>query len=263
MSTVTIDRDVYESEKKAVPADEGIELVGCGKTFGEHEIAIMSEDGRLLGEGEVGEIVFRGPSVTNGYYQNEEASKALLDGGWLHSGDLGFAQNGQLFISGRKKDLVILNGRNYYPQAIEWEVEQIEGIRIGNVVAFSVSGENSEELVVVAETKVTEDPELLARAVQRRVHDAFGVRPRAIELVGPGALPKTSSGKLQRRKTKQLFESGSLGVENRTMGSTATKVALARHITRSALARFTHNLKKKTTRPAMKLVAAVRRQESR
>ncbi len=261
MTTLTIDRDRYEGDKVAEASDQGIELVGCGATFPQHDVAIMNERGEIVADGQVGEIVFRGPSVTKGYFENEEATNALLAGGWLHTGDLGFKKDGTLYISGRQKDLVILNGRNYYPQSIEWEVEQIEGIRKGNVVAFSTPGASSEELVIVAETKV-EEKDLLQSAVQRRVHDAFGIRPREIMLVGPGGLPKTSSGKLQRRKTKQLFEEGTLGLENRLMGSTATRVALARHLTRSAFARFTHNIKK-TARPAKKLVDVVRRAESR
>ncbi len=261
MNTLTIDRDAYEGDKVAKEAAEGLELVGCGATFPNHDVAIMGAKGELLEDGQVGEIVFRGPSVTRGYFENADATKDLLAGGWLHTGDLGFKKNGTLYISGRQKDLVILNGRNYYPQSIEWEVEQIDGIRKGNVVAFSTPGDSSEELVVVAETKVAEK-DLLEAAVKRRVHDAFGIRPREIVLVGPGGLPKTSSGKLQRRKTKQLFEEGTLGTENRLMGSTATRVALARHLTRSAFARFTHNIKK-TARPAKKLVDVVRRAESR
>ena len=261
MTTLTIDRDAYEGDKVAKVAPDGIELVGCGATFPNHDVGIMNERGELLEDGAVGEIVFRGPSVTRGYFQNEDATKALLAGGWLHTGDLGFRVDGTLYISGRQKDLVILNGRNYYPQSIEWEVEQIEGIRKGNVVAFATTGANSEELVVVAETKIVEQ-ELLKAAVQRRVSDAFGIQAREIMLVGPGGLPKTSSGKLQRRRTKQLYEEGTLGAENRTMGSTATRVALARHLTRSAFARITHNIKK-TARPARKLVDVVRRAESR
>ena len=262
LSTVTIDREAYETERVARrldPGVEGLELVSCGRTFTDHEVEIMGEDGRLLPEGAVGEIVVKGPSVTKGYFENAQASAELLAGGWLHTGDLGFKIDGDLFISGRKKDLIILNGRNYYPQAIEWEVEQLDGVRRGNVVAFSTPGSHSEELVVVAETKA-QDKQALAATIRRHIHSALGLSAKEIVLVDAGVLPKTSSGKLQRRKTKTLHEAGELGKGgNRTLGSTATKIALARHLTVSAFARLSHSIKA----PAKKLRSAVRRAETR
>lgn len=251
--TVTIDRDRYEAQHEAVLYDgdeeaKRLELVACGSTFELHDLGIMSDEGELLDEGRVGEIVFKGPSVTNGYHDNPEASEALLAGGWLHTGDLGFVLNGQIFISGRKKDLIILNGRNYYPQSIEWECEHVEGIRRGNVVAFSTPGASSEELVIVAETKIEDELEAMAQVVKKRVHDVLGVRARDVVLLPPGGLPKTSSGKLQRRRTKAQYESGELGRENRTMGSTATKVTLAKHFTQSAVARVKHRTKRIATK---------------
>lgn len=249
MKTVTIDRELYEEKHVAEhytgedPA-RGLELVACGATFPQHDLQIMSDDGALLEAGQVGEIVFKGPSVTEGYFGNADATKEALVEGWLHTGDLGFVLDGEIYISGRKKDLIILNGRNYYPQSVEWEVEHVEGIRRGNVVAFAAAGDSTEELVVVAETKVEEELDALAQLVKKRVHDVLGVRARDVVLVPPGGLPKTSSGKLQRRKTKAQYEAGQLGRENRTMGSTATKVKLAKHFTKSAVARIKHGIKK-------------------
>jgi fatty-acyl-CoA synthase len=248
--TTSISRSEYEQYNLAVPnqgldGSEVVELVSCGKTFPAHEVAVVNQYGAPLGEGEVGEIVVRGPSITKGYYQNEEATKALLENGWLHTGDLGFFLDGELYVSGRKKDLIILNGKNYHPQAFEWEIEQIDGIRKGNVVAFSRAGENSEELVIVAEVKENQDRQRLAAEVRNRIHETSGVRVRDVVLVDAGALPKTSSGKLQRRKTSELYFEGTIGTQgNRTLGSTATKVALARHVTKSAFARVKHSLMK-------------------
>jgi fatty-acyl-CoA synthase len=269
--SLTISRTEYEGYHLAVPyhgldAGEGIELVSCGSTFRDHEVAIMGEGMKLLGEGEVGEIVVRGPSVTRGYFENPKASERLLAGGWLHTGDLGFVYGGDLYISGRQKDLIILNGRNYYPQVFEWEVEQIDGVRRGNVVACSRPGEASEELVIVAEVKERADRTAVAEAIRKQIHDTSGVRVRDVLLVGPGALPKTSSGKLQRSKTRQLYLDGGAGFQgNRSLGSTATKVALARHITRSALARVTHSIKKRTKVAVPKWTAkwTARRAETR
>jgi fatty-acyl-CoA synthase len=215
---LVINRHLYETKNIAVPLngnDDGdpkkrFELVSCGRTFKKHELGILDEKGKSLPEGKVGEIVFKGPSVTPGYFQNPEASRQLLKGGWLHTGDLGFILQGDLYISGRQKDLVIINGRNYPPQAIEWVVEEISGIRKGSVVAFSVDGESTEKLIVIAETTMTESGEL-ARSVSDQVRSAFGLTVDKVVLVGRGSIPKTSSGKLQRRKTKALFEDGLLG----------------------------------------------------
>jgi fatty-acyl-CoA synthase len=214
---LVIDRHAYEVRNVALPlngnahdSQERFELVSCGRTFEGHEIRILDENGYSLPEGKVGEIVFRGPSVTPGYFRNSEASSQLLRGGWLHTGDLGFIMKGDLYISGRQKDLVIINGRNYPPQAIEWVVEEIAGIRKGSVVAFSVNGNSTEKLIVIAETTTTENPEL-EQAVTEQIRSAFGLPVHKVVLVGRGSIPKTSSGKLQRRKTKALFEGGLLG----------------------------------------------------
>ncbi|MBN1568540.1 MAG: fatty acyl-AMP ligase [Acidobacteria bacterium] len=219
MRKLVIDRQDYESRNVARPiaaAEEPLdpkkrfELVSCGRTFPEHEIRILGENGESLPEGRVGEIVFRGPSVTPGYFRNPEATRRLLKGGWLHTGDLGFILNGDLYVSGRQKDLVIINGRNYPPQAIEWIVEEVAGIRKGNVVAFSVNGDSTEKLIIIAETNMTDNAEL-TKAISDQVRSALGLAVHRVVLVGRGSIPKTSSGKLQRRRTKALFEEGLLG----------------------------------------------------
>ncbi len=218
LQKLVIDRKEYETNNIARPLSgneeeldpkEKFELVSCGCTFPGHEVRILDEQGGILPEGSVGEIVFRGPSVTPGYFQNPEASRQLLKGGWLHTGDLGFILNGDLYVSGRQKDLVIINGRNYPPQAIEWVVEEIAGIRKGSVVAFSVRGDSTEKLIVVAETAVTDTAEL-AQSVGEQIRSALGLAVDRVVLVGRGSIPKTSSGKLQRRKAKALFEGGLL-----------------------------------------------------
>ncbi len=267
MTTLTIDRELYESDNLAQPIDPTIgsvdkslalELVACGQTFPGHEVAIMDDAGQPLETGRVGEIVVRGPSVTAGYFDNALATEELLRGGWLHTGDLGFFHDGHLYISGRKKDLIILNGRNYYPQAIEWEVEQLDGIRKGNVVAFSVPGDSTEELVIAAETKA-EDHDALRTTIISHLKSTVGVRARDVKLVGPGQLPKTSSGKLQRRKTKALYQQNRLGREgNRTLGSTTTRLVLAKHVTAGALAR----LRRAVARPARRVFSMVRAREA-
>jgi len=247
--TLRIDRGRYEADALAIPAapelskDEYLELVECGLPFPQHEIGIMGDDDALLPEGRVGEVVLKGPSNARGYHEDADATSALFRTGWLHTGDLGFMRDGRLFISGRKKDLIILNGRNYYPQSIEWELENLEGIRKGNVVAFGVQGERSEELVVVAETRA-EALEALGQLVRKHLTDTLSLRPRDIVLLEPGSLPKTSSGKLQRRRAKTLYEEGELGREgNRTIGSAASRWALAKHVASSTATRLVRSVK--------------------
>jgi fatty-acyl-CoA synthase len=231
MQKLVIDRHAYETLSIARPvgSDEDsmdpknrFELVSCGRTFPEHEIRIINDKGEALPEGQVGEIVFRGPSVTPGYFQNPEASLQLLQGGWLHTGDLGFVHNGDLYVSGRQKDLVIINGRNYPPQAIEWIVEEIAGIRKGSVVAFSVNGDSTEKLVIIAETTMTNNDQL-ALAIGNQVRSALGLSVHKVVLVGRGSIPKTSSGKLQRRQTKALFEEGQLAFQGSIAESSAAE----------------------------------------
>ena len=262
ITTLRIDRDRYESEQVATPVqDDGVrggalELVGCGNTFPHHEVAVMGDNGQPLAAGQVGEIVVKGPSITAGYFDNPRSTEHLLRDGWLHTGDLGFTHEGHLYISGRMKDLIILNGRNYYPQAIEWEVEQVEGVRKGNVVAFSVPGDTTEELVIAAETKA-DDEKALSAAIVTHLKSTVGVRATDVKLVGPGQLPKTSSGKLQRRKAALMYERGTLGSEgNRTLGSTTTRLVLAKHVTLGAFAR----LRRSITRPARRIFFSSARQ---
>jgi fatty-acyl-CoA synthase len=198
---------------EAVPAKEGddgaLELVSCGVPFPGHELAIVDENGQPLGERKVGEIIVRGPSVTSGYFQNEEATAAAKRNGWLHTGDLGYRAGGNIYICGRLKDLIIINGANHYPQDLEWVVGDLEGVRRGNVVAFSVMRDGTEQLVLVAEGASGDAPEL-RKTITRAVSEGFGLMPSHVAIVPVGTLPKTSSGKAQRRKTKQMFEEGML-----------------------------------------------------
>lgn len=250
----TLDREQYETEKLAVLVDpddaeamkDGYELVSCGRTFPKHEVGIMHEDGSLLSEGQVGEIVVKGPSITTGYFENPEASENLLEGGWLHTGDLGFTLEGNLYISGRLKDVLIINGRNYHPQSVEWEIEQIDGVRKGNVVAFATDQDRGESFVIVAELRRdATDEAAITEAIRRRVQDVLGIVPDVVELLAAGRLPKTSSGKLQRAKTKQFYQKGLLhGAGSREMGSNATRLKLASHVAKGAVAKVQHSLGK-------------------
>jgi fatty-acyl-CoA synthase len=197
---------------KAVPAAEGedfLELVCCGPEFPEHTVKIIDDQGTTLAEREVGEIVMRGPSVTSGYYQNPEATAEGYRDGWLHTGDLGYITGGLIFICGRIKDLIIIRGANFYPQDIEWAVSDVPGVRRDNVVAFSVVKDTEETLIIAAEGN-SSDAAALRQTIASKVSESCGLSVSHVAVVRVGTLPKTSSGKPQRRRTKQLFEQGLL-----------------------------------------------------
>jgi fatty-acyl-CoA synthase len=237
-STV-VDLEIFQDTGRVVSPEPGrltLEHVSCGPTFVDHDIAAFSEKGERLPEGQEGELWLKGPSVTPGYFNNPEATAACYTDGWLHTGDLGYVLHGEVYVTGRLKDLIILNGKNVHPQSIEWVVGAVDGVRQGNVVAFSRPGRDSEELVIVLETRETDGDKLNAirAAVSKAVRSELGVPPADVVCLQPGNLPKTSSGKLQRRKTRSQYISGELGREGaRTMGASGDAVTVARHMARS------------------------------
>lgn len=247
LDVVHADAETFRATGTVVPpGDDAVALgfVSCGKCFPGHGVGIIDADGTLLEDGQEGEIVLKGPSVTRGYWENPEATEAVYRDGWLRTGDLGFLRDGDIFITGRCKDLVILNGKNHHPQTIEWAVQEIDGVRRGNVVAFSRPGRESEELVLVVETR-PDPPEGLAEAITRAVADQLSLKVSEVVLLAAGTLPKTSSGKLQRRKTREQYLAGELGREGvRTLGSTGETFTVARHLTRSIIGRMSHTAAK-------------------
>jgi fatty-acyl-CoA synthase len=202
---------VKMKEGRAIRSDatDALELVSCGVPFPGHELAIVDEQGQPVGERVVGQILSRGPSVTDGYYENAEATKGSFANGWLHSGDLGYVAGGNLFICGRIKDLIILHGANHYAHDLEWSIADIEGVRRGNVVAFSVMRDGFERLVVAAEG-VSGDAARLRTEIAEALQTSFGLTPAHVAICPVGTLPKTSSGKAQRSKTRQMWEAGEL-----------------------------------------------------
>jgi fatty-acyl-CoA synthase len=210
LRTDVVDSRVLENESYAAPstagADGARELVRLGRVLDGMELRVVDpETGVRRRDREVGELEIRGSSVTPGYYNNAEATAELFHNGWLRTGDLAYLIDGDLVICGRIKDVIIVGGRNVYPQDVERAVAEVDGIRAGNVIAFGVPGRhNKEGLVVVAETKAT-DSDPLRREVQHRVRDAVGLPVREVVLVAPGSLPKTSSGKLQRGLCKHRY----------------------------------------------------------
>lgn len=251
LRTDVIDADRYESEGVAIAVDltddvtvRVAEHVSCGTPFPGHEVVVVDENFRELPERHVGQILVRGPSVAAGYFQDAERTKETFGPHGLVTGDLGYIANGELFVTGRQKDIIILNGRNYDPHAIEWAVQEVDGVRKGNVVAFSVPGAQTEELVVVAEVKDDADLDLVREDVASTIRDELFLSPQDIVLVGRGQLPKTSSGKLQRRKTRQQYLEATLGTEGvRTFGAQSDRITLAKHIARSAVSQVRHRVR--------------------
>jgi len=215
LRTDPIDRKALESDAYAAPADPDAEstrhLVLLGRAVPGLEIRIVDPvSGEPRADREVGELEIRGTSVTSGYYRRPDATEAAFHDGWLRSGDLGYLVDGELVICGRIKDLIIVGGRNVYPEDVERAAATVEGVRAGNVIAFAVDGRRGKEaLVVVAESKDA-DLESVRAAVAGRVREVVGLPPEEVVLVEPGTLPKTSSGKLQRSLCRSRYLSAAL-----------------------------------------------------
>jgi fatty-acyl-CoA synthase len=206
------DKQILETERYAAPVEPGAEgsrsLARLGRPIPGLEMRICDPaTGDVMAEREVGELEIRGTSVTPGYYKHPEATAAVFHDEWLRTGDLAYLIEGELVICGRIKDVIIVGGRNVFPEDVERAVAEVEGVRAGNVIAFGIEGHRGKEaFVVVAETKVTEEADVVRAAVSVRVREAIGLPAEEIVLVSPGTLPKTSSGKLQRSlcRTKYL-----------------------------------------------------------
>ena len=245
-----VDAATFRSAGVAAPPREGrptLTHVACGVPIPGHEIAIAGKEGLHLPAGIEGEILFGGPSVSSGYFRNEAATRATFRDGWLYTGDLGYLLDGHVYVTGRIKDLIIYHGRNYHPQSLEWPVGKLPGVRQGNVVAFSVPGVDSELVVIVLETAVLEttadDAESLIKEIKRVVQAETGLAPNDVVLLGKNCLPKTSSGKVQRRKTREMYLNHELGaMGSRMTASRGRFTDLARQVTRSLWTRFRTSL---------------------
>jgi len=184
-------------------------FVVCGRPLPDHAIEVRDEDGAALDDRHIGRIFIKGPSLTPGYFSDTEASTAMYHGEWLDTGDMGYFLDGQIVITGRAKDLIIINGRNIWPQDIEWAVESVEGVRGGGVAAFSVDDGRGERIVVIAERRGMNDEAqaALKREIATVIQNAAGA-PAEVLLVRPHSMVMTSSGKLSRAKVKLKYLDG-------------------------------------------------------
>ena len=209
---------VEESELSGVgtPAQERPRryraIVNCGKPVKGMEIEIRGADGSILPDRGIGKVWVRGTSVMVGYYRDEESTEACMKGGWLDTGDMGYMSGGYILIVGRAKDMIIINGKNHWPQDIEWAVEQLPGFKSGDIAAFAITGPSGEETPAVLVHCRVSDPEERGRLrddIRERVRAIMGISP-VVELIPPRTLPRTSSGKLSRTKARNLYLSGEI-----------------------------------------------------
>jgi len=214
-----VQREALTRDARLVPAEkddaETLTFVSCGPPLPEHEIRIVDDAGRELPEREEGRLQFRGPSTTSGYYRDDDATTRLFDGDWLDSGDRGYASDGELYITGRVKDIVIRAGRNIYPHEVEEMVSEVEGVRKGCVAVFGAreATTGTERLIVLAESRET-DAEIVERIrgeIREAVASLVGVAPDDVVVARLGSVLKTSSGKIRRASCRDLYERGLAG----------------------------------------------------
>jgi fatty-acyl-CoA synthase len=188
-------------------------VVNCGRPVNDMAVEIRGDDGSKLSEREIGKVYCRGAAVMAGYFRDEEATAACLDDeSWLDTGDMGYLSDGYLYIVGRAKDMIIINGKNHWPQDIEWAVEQLPGFKAGDIAAFAITtpgGEETPAVLVQCRTSDTEERGRLRDMIRERVRAITGINC-VIELVPPRSLPRTSSGKLSRAKARNLYLSGEI-----------------------------------------------------
>jgi acyl-CoA synthetase (AMP-forming)/AMP-acid ligase II len=202
-------RALGEGVVEPAPPDEADarEVVSVGTPVEGLELALGGADGEPLDEGRVGEILVRGSSVTAGYDQDQTATRAAFHRGWLRTGDLGFRLDGELYVTGRQKDLIIVRGANLYAHDVEARAAGVAGVWARQAMAVGLPADGTEALVVFAETRLR-DPgslDVIARSISEAVAGTLGVAPLDVVLVGPGSLPRTTSGKLERYKGAELY----------------------------------------------------------
>jgi fatty-acyl-CoA synthase len=188
-------------------------VVNCGKPVKGMAIEVRGPGGEVLPDRGIGKVYVRGASVMHSYFRDEESTHACLSAdGWLDTGDMGYMSSGYIFIVGRAKDMIIINGRNHWPQDIEWAVEQLPGFKSGDIAAFAITGPSGEEtpaVLVHCRVSGSEERGRLRDEIRERVRAITGITP-VVELVPPRTLPRTSSGKLSRTKARNLYLSGEI-----------------------------------------------------
>ena len=213
-----VDRDALMRDGIAKPARAGdpnaLRFVSCGVPLPGHEVRVV-DGAHELPERVQGRVQFRGPSATRGYYKNPSANTDLFADDWLNTGDLGYFAAGELYLTGREKDLIVRRGVNIHPAELEAAVAELPGVRKGGVAVFPATDPRtgSERLVVLAETRVTDagERDQIVAAITRLAADRIGTPPDDVVLTPPRSVLKTSSGKIRRTMSRELYEQGALG----------------------------------------------------
>ncbi len=236
-----VDRDPFQRSGRAVPLEEdatdavdavgALRFVSCGAPLVGHEVRIVDEGGREAPERQEGRLEFKGPSATSGYFRNPEATAKLVHGDWRDSGDRAYIAGGEIYITGRVKDIIIRAGRNLYPQELEGAVGEVPGVRTGCVAVFGSPdpATGTERLVVMAETRERDEAalETIRQAVQEVAVGLLGTPAEVVALVPPHAVPKTSSGKIRRSSAREVYESGRMGRGASGLGLQVARLALS------------------------------------
>jgi 1-acyl-sn-glycerol-3-phosphate acyltransferase len=220
-----IRRDAFVRSGRAEPAKPGeakaLRFVACGQPLPGHEVRIVDAAGNELGDRREGRIEFRGPSATAGYFNNAQATRSLFHDDWLDTGDLGYVADADIYVTGRINDVIIRAGRNLHPAELEEAVGNLAGVRKGCVAVFASPDPEggAERLVVLAETRATEDDarSALRSEIAATTVDLLGVAPDDVVLAPPRTVPKTSSGKIRRAASRQIYEAGKVGARRRAL----------------------------------------------
>lgn len=228
-----VDRETFQSERRAEPAADDAEnpqrFVSCGEPIPGHEVRFVDADGEEVEDRQEGCLQFRGPSATHGYFRNPEETERLIRDGWLDSEDLGYRADGEIYLTGRSKDVILRAGRNIHPQEIEDAAGDVEGVRRGCVAAFAARDEEAEieRFVVLAETRIEDDDERsdLRERIAAVTADLVGSRPDEVILASPRTVPKTSSGKIRRSAARELYENQELEAPDRSVKWQVTRLA--------------------------------------
>ncbi len=230
-----VQREAFAARQVALPAvandETALEFPSAGLPLWGHEFRVVDDADRELPERHEGRLQFRGPSATTGYFENPEATARLRRGDWWETGDRAYLSGGELFVTGRSKDLIIRAGRNIHPHEVEQVVGAVEGVRAGCVAAFGLSdaGPGTERLVVVAETRATQahEHEVIRKQTNAALVGVLGMPPDTVALVPPGSVPKTSSGKIRRSACRDLYSAGKLGPNVRPVWRQALDLGLS------------------------------------
>ena len=237
-----IERHGFQNTGRATKAgnndDTALRIVSCGHVLPAHELRVVDTSGTAVDDRQEGRVQFRGPSATAGYYRNPGATRELIStDGWLETGDLGYLADGDLFLTGRQKDLIIKGGRNLHPHEAEEVASGVDGVRAGCVAAFGVADRErgTERFVVIAETRraARDERAQLQAAVTDRIASALGIPPDLVVITRPGSVLKTSSGKIRRAATREAYVAGRLARPKR-----AVLAQWAHLVTQSGLARL-------------------------